>query len=202
MNYLYTPRLHIPIDSPNFQYVSDWNQFIKAKSQLNIKETTSSSRLMEIFYSRLCLKQTLHKKGILPMWRDLALNKDHRISLYKHLPLSISHTQTASVAIVGEVEKVQSIGIDLEHRMRMINKPIQEFINHPDDENFSPITKWCLKEAAYKCFSNTPAPIKFKDLQIGKKTITHAPSHRNCLWEVIPFKDHVIAICYELKKPV
>lgn len=199
MKYLYTVQSHIPADDPNFAFKKHWNDFVEATPQLGFSQIASTDRLMEVFYSRLCLHQTMAKKGVHLFWRDLTLNAKHRLTQLDQLPISISHTKKMSIAVVGDESALLSIGVDIEARSREISPAAIKFIENAEDINMSPVTKWCLKEATYKCLSHIPETIRLKDIIIRAHSAYHPQSNSTCLWETIPVQDHIIAICYQEK---
>lgn len=195
--YLYIALNHIPPGAEDFHFPKDWQQFKVALSDIGIDKKVSAERLIEVFYSRLCLKLVLKKKGIHLMWRDLGLDASFRLYQLSQLPISLSHTKEMSIAIMANDDQLSSIGIDLEKKTREISETVAKFMHNQDDlEDLPDISRWCLKEAAYKCFSHAKVPIKTKELVINKKDIKHQKSGLTCQWEQIELGDYVVAICY------
>lgn len=195
--YLYIALKHIPPGSTDFNFQQDWQQFKAALSEIGINKDISAERLLETFYSRLCLKLVLKNKGIYLLWRDLGLDDSFRLYQLSELPISLSHTKDISIAIIANDDKINSIGIDLESKTRVISEAVQKFMNHPNDLMSLPsISRWCLKEAAYKCFSHSKKVIKIKELLINEKLITHQNSDLSCHWQNLELGDYNVAICY------
>lgn len=194
--YLYIALNHIPPGSEDFHFQQDWEQFKKAMTDLKFEKKMSASRILEIFYSRLCLKILLKKKGIHLLWRDLGLNENFRLHQLAKLPISMSHTKELSIAVVAKDESIESIGVDIEEANRQISQKVVSFMSHPKDENLPEIQRWCLKEAAYKCFSHSSKPIRMKELVVTSDEIKCPQYGFNCQWDSLELDKYFVAICY------
>ena len=192
MPYLYIALHHIPPGSSDFHFKQDWDQFKNAMSELKFTQKLSAERILEVFYSRLCLKLALKKKGVHLLWRDLGLNENFRLHQLSKLPISISHTKSISIAVVAENDYIESIGVDIEDSTREIPDKISNFMSNSNDIKISNLKKWCLKEAAYKCFSHCDKPIKMKELQVNEKQVIHKDHSLSCNWDNLEFKQLVL----------
>ena len=140
---------------------------------------------------RLCLN--------IPDIIDLELKHFSTLPRFPELTVSLSHTKWAAAAIVAAKKDFLSVGIDLENKTRVVNPLTLKKIANAQDE-VKGIDLWCLKEAAYKCFSNTGIEsdfVKFSQLEIRKDRWVHSPSGTSGEWQLHEEGDFLVAIAFK-----
>ena len=111
---------------------------------------------------------------------DLVLSGYHSLAKFPELTFSLSHTRKTGVALLGRTKDFHSLGVDVERSDRAVKDSLRDKICHPDDEaKLRNIELWVLKEAAFKCLSNSglysQQPL-YTDLKVSGSSWQHSPS--------------------------
>jgi phosphopantetheinyl transferase (holo-ACP synthase) len=144
---------------------------------------------------RTCLVEAELKPDVI----DLELISYCRLHKFSQLTVSLSHTKLAAAAVIASTDEYQSVGIDLERRGREVNPLTLKKITNAHDE-MSGLELWCLKEASYKCFSNTGIKsdfVKFSQLEIRKDRWIHSPSGTSGEWQLVSDGEFLIALAFK-----
>jgi phosphopantetheinyl transferase (holo-ACP synthase) len=122
--------------------------------------------------ARLCLNELAHKLSPKNYPRDL-INRD-QIEITNHTYLkkieiqhavSIAHTNELGMAALGI--EIDSLGVDIELKSRVIKAGIEKFfINSEDTTSLHSLEIWCIKEASFKALS------PYKNLWEDKEVLT------------------------------
>lgn len=170
--------------------------FHENHSSFSLSSASSKGRILEVFYSRLCLKKALLEIGLKLSWDEFQFNENYRLKKYPHLPISISHTKKKSIAVLGVHKSISSVGVDIEEESRIVKPKVLERVkNDSDILCLSPLDIWLLKESAYKCLYPFQKE-NLKDLFIKDHSIESLSSPYHCRWELIKEKGYIIAFTY------
>lgn len=111
------------------------------------------ARMKALFSSRQALQESLKIQGIQTPLTNIRLTKDYRLKNFPSLIHSLSHTHGAAAAYSAKVEQVQTLGLDIEWDDRIVKEQTYKFYIRPyEDQKYTPLEIWSLKEAAFKAF--------------------------------------------------
>jgi hypothetical protein len=130
-------------------------------------------------FAREALRLALCELDYNPEINDLVLHGYHSLKKYPELTFSLAHTKKTGVALLGHQREFRSLGVDVELATRPVKDSIRDRIAHPADEKLRNIEAWVLKEAVFKCVSNSGLlanePL-YPDLCISRTGWQHTPS--------------------------
>lgn len=84
---------------------------------------------------------------------ELPIGHDRRPVLPDGLVGSLAHDHQIAIAVLAPRDRFTALGIDLEPS-RPIDDEMAEIILRPEESAIDPLLAFCLKEAAYKAWSN------------------------------------------------
>lgn len=116
---------------------------------------------------------------------------------HPELTLSLSHTEKCGVAALANRSAYISLGVDVEREEREVRDEIVRKLSHPEDLSLRNIEIWILKEAIFKCLSNSHRMEKdplFTDIRISEKTWSHSPSGLKGEWEMQILKPYLVGL--------
>ncbi len=122
-----------------------------------LKEYPSPTKAKNTYLSRKALAGLLSKKynQDFPLDSPIDLEKlkilnHHNLLNFSDTLVSISHTKKVAAALIADIKKYQSVGIDIEFLSRKMNPKIQKFFRHNEDQEENSLKLWSKKEAAFK----------------------------------------------------
>lgn len=154
-------------------------------------------RAAGLYSSRTSLLGNLRKIHPEAEFKDLALKGHGELEHYPDLCLSLSHSAHAGASALGRKEDYLSLGIDIEPLDRLVKENIIQRVTTSHDLKLSNRELWCLKEAIYKCVSNSQlfsGTLEFKDMQIRETNWIHSPSGLQGEWKLWQELDHQVAL--------
>jgi len=160
-------------------------------------EASHPSRIVGFYSSRNSLLSSLRKIYPQASFKDLMLKEYRELTDYPDIVLSLSHTPLAGASVVALKKDYLSIGIDIESTNREIKESIIQRVTTENDLKLSSREIWCLKEAIYKCVSNSglaQGTLEFRDMIIQDKKWLHSPSKLSGEWSLFCELDHQVAI--------
>ena len=88
--------------------------------------------------------------------RDVAVpvGHDRRPVLPRGVVGSLAHDRDLAVGAIAPRDRYIAIGVDVEP-VRVVDDDVAEIIRRPDEGAIDPLLAFCLKEAAYKAWSNS-----------------------------------------------
>lgn len=149
--------------------------------------------------ARQALRVALAKVGHHLSISDLIIQDYSSVSILPEYTLSLSHTQEVGVALLAEIKKYRSVGIDVESAGRVVKPAILQRVQNQNDLLMDPLQLWCLKEASFKALINTklfPAHPEFSSIQIQDQSFTHSPSGISGKWELQNTNSFVVALAW------
>jgi 4'-phosphopantetheinyl transferase EntD len=149
--------------------------------------------------SREALRLALADAGKHVPIPELRLRGFGGIELFPELKVSLSHTRTGGAALVAKAIDYLAVGIDLEEETRTVSEDVIQRIRHRQDQSLRNLELWCLKEASYKCLSNSGLaadPIPFSGLIIGPGTWAYPPAGVQGTWELKAEQGFLLALAF------
>lgn len=138
-----------------------------------------SERRETFCFAREALRLALCELDYKPEINDLVLNGYHSLEKYPEVIFSLAHTKQTGVALMGLKKEFKALGVDVEIESRPVKDSIRDRIAHPADESLRNIEAWVLKEAVFKCVSNSgllPKEPLYPDLRISRTSWEHSPT--------------------------
>ena len=165
--------------------------------KLSYPEASHPARIQGFYSSRNALLECL--RGFQPKasFKDLHLKDYKELESFPDYVLSLSHSPLAGAAVLAPKSEFDSVGIDIEIRDRLVKESILARVTTNEDFTLPGIQTWCLKEAIYKCVSNSKkfnGVLEFRELRILDGKWTHSPSGLSGEWIQFEEKDHQVAI--------
>lgn len=177
--------------------LSPTDQALTELLQQSFPQASHPTRLQGFYSSRHSLLQNLREFFPDCSYQDLLLHSHHQLAAYPDLTLSLSHSPLAGASVLGGKGEYQGLGIDIEPLSRVVKESIIHRVTTPRDQNLSPVEIWCLKEAIYKCVSNSgcfAGILEFREMEIGDGQWYHSPSALQGEWKLFTELGHQIAI--------
>ena len=90
-----------------------------------------------------------------------------------------------------------AVGIDIESIERVVKDHVIQRVTTAKDIKFTNLELWCLKEAIYKCVSNSglfDGVLEFRDMEIKENHWHHSPSGLCGEWKQFQELNHQVAI--------
>jgi 4'-phosphopantetheinyl transferase EntD len=165
--------------------------------QNEFKSKVHPSREETFLLAREALRLALCEFGKFEELHSIILKNYHQLEGHPEFTLSLSHTEKCGVAALARRSDFLALGIDVEREDRAVRDELLQKISHPDDLPLRNIVLWILKEAAFKCLSNSAALEKqplFTDIQIGQESWSHSPSGLTGDWEIQNLKPYLIGL--------
>lgn len=165
-------------------------------SEIVLGKDVHADRQKSYLLSREALLSCLNEWSYALKPLELNLLNYHTITSLEQFTISLAHTKNCGAAMVGERKNFRSLGIDIEHKERLVKEPIQKKISNKEDVSLRNIELWCLKEAVFKTLMNSDQfqkPIEFSSIIIGDKTWRHSLSQFSGTWELEEIKQYVVA---------
>lgn len=165
--------------------------------QQAFKSKVHPGREESFLLGREALRLALCELGKTIDLQNIILKSYDQIEGHPELTLSLSHTEKCGVAALVNRSEFRAIGIDIESEERPIREDVVRKLSHPEDLPLRNIQLWILKEAAFKCLSNShllKSPPLFTEIQIGDEFWAHAPTGLSGKWEVHEFKPFLIGL--------
>jgi 4'-phosphopantetheinyl transferase EntD len=121
----------------------------------DLGEHSHPRRAAEYKQARQCIRECLIE---LKQESDTVEIKNHlHIQGHPEQLVSLSHTKTHAIAMMGLTPSYKSIGVDIERLDRPIKKESQKYFEREEDEFEHPTHRnlylWCIKEACFKALS-------------------------------------------------
>ena len=110
--------------------------------------SAGTSRVRGEFASGRALMRCLIGRDV-----ELPIGHDRRPVLPDGFVGSLAHDHQIAIAAVAASDEFTALGIDLEPS-RLIDDEMAEIILRPEESAIDPVLAFCLKEAAYKAWSN------------------------------------------------
>lgn len=173
----------------------DW----EVLAQKGLSSDAHPERKKAFLLAREALRSCLIQANLKPDIIDLELKHYCRLDRFPELTVSLSHTRSAAAALIASRSEYRSVGIDLERKDRSVNPLTLKKITNAHDE-LTGLELWCLKEAAYKCFSNSGVEsdfVKFSQLEIRRDRWIHSPSGTEGEWELTQDGDFIVAVAFK-----
>jgi len=155
-----------------------------------------ADRKMGFLLSRDALKQCLLDFGHDLSIPELKLENHSLLPSLPQFTISLSHSKDCAVALVAERKVFSSVGIDIEHKERLVKDMIIERISHSHDKKLRNIEIWCLKEAVFKALMNTgkfEKIIDFSSIQLLTHEWNHPDSGLWGEWEINQSGPYIVA---------
>lgn len=155
------------------------------------------ARRAGLFSSRSSLLENLRKIYPEASFTNLQLADHGRLKDYPDLTVSLSHSALAGASAVAFAQDYLAIGIDIEPLERVVKENIVQRITTQNDLTLTNIQIWCLKEAIYKCVSNSKCyqgVLEFRDMEIKDHQWIHSPSGLNGEWKIWNESNHQVAL--------
>lgn len=165
--------------------------------QKSFPEATHANRLAGLYSSRYSLWENIRKIDPTVTFAQLELRDYGQLLHYPDLVASLSHTPKAGASAVAYKKEFISIGIDIESLDRQVKDHIIERVITEQDLKLSNHEVWCLKEAIYKCVSNSKlysGVLEFRDMVIKDHRWEHSPSGIHGEWELFIEENHQLAL--------
>lgn len=154
-------------------------------------------RAAGLYSSRTSLLENLRKIYPEAEFKDLTLKGYGELELYPDVCLSLSHSANAGASALALKGDYLSLGIDIESLDRGVKESIIQRVTTSKDKRLNNIELWCLKEAIYKCVSNSQVfigTLEFKDMEIGDNKWNHSPSGLQGEWKLWQEFNHQVAL--------
>ncbi len=160
-------------------------------------EASHPSRIAGFYSSRNSLLSNLRKIYPQASFKNLMISDYRELTDYPDVVLSLSHSPLAGASVVALKKDYLSLGIDIESIQREVKESIIQRVTTESDLKLPSRETWCLKEAIYKCVSNSglvEGTLEFKDMVIQDKKWLHSPSQLSGEWRLFSELDHQVAI--------
>jgi phosphopantetheinyl transferase (holo-ACP synthase) len=160
-------------------------------------EATHPDRIQGFYSSRNALLDCLQRFHPKASTTDLLLNDVRGLQNFPDMVVSLTHSTFAGAAAAAKRTEYISIGIDIEPIDRLVKESILARVTTTEDLKLSSIQIWCLKEAIYKCVSNShlyEGVLEFRDMRIQDRKWSHSPSKLSGEWELFEEENHQIAL--------
>lgn len=160
-------------------------------------EAIHPNRLAGIYSSRHSLWENLRKIDPEASLEKLQLKNYGELLHYPDVVISLSHSAIAGASALALKKEYVSIGIDIEPLERIVKASILGRVTTEKDVKLAPLSIWCLKEAIYKCVSNSglyEGVLEFKDMEILDQRWNHSPSGLNGEWKLFDELHHRVAL--------
>ena len=169
--------------------------FVKFFSLLEIKDTPK--RRESYLLSRLALRRALAQANIHVPLDNLFLIKNSHIQGVDSITASISHTKDAAIAAISKRDKMQALGVDIEHKTRSVKEGAHKYYINEDDklDSYDQLESWVIKEACYKAISNLlKEEFLLKEL-VCKENRAYYKEY-TCEYQIFSKDEFLIAIAY------
>jgi len=186
---------HKVIENFNLSQLSEWEPEVSNILTPN----THEGRKIAFAASRLALQEALKALGISASMNELRLINYSGLEKWPELTMSVSHSKNSGAAIVARRSEFRSVGIDLELKDRPVRDDVLKRISHHSDFLHSPLKNWCLKEAIYKCISNSGLINKefgYSSIQITQDGWQHPLSSLNGSFLLESSNSHLVAMAF------
>ncbi len=146
---------------------------------------------------REALRLALCEHGRPTVLQEIILKTYDEIKGLPEFTLSLSHTDKCGIAALAKRSEYRALGIDIEREDRPVKDELIRKLSHPGDLDLRNIELWILKEAVFKCLSNShlleTQPL-FTDIHISENTWSHPPSSIKGEWELKSLKPFLIGL--------
>lgn len=147
--------------------------------------------------AREALRLAFCAEGINLGLKKIILKTYGEMQDYPDYTLSLAHTHKCGVAALAKRSEFLAVGVDVEDESRPIKDTLIQKITHPRDTALRNIEIWILKEAVFKCLSNsgklTEQPL-YTEIEILKDGWSHSPSGLTGDWEIRELKPFLVAL--------
>lgn len=186
-------RHRIILNSSLREPTKEWQEVLNQ----SYPEASHPHRIQGFYSSRNALLDCLQKFHPKASTTDLLLNDFRELQNFPDMVVSLTHSSLAGAAVVARKAEYISIGIDIEPIDRLVKESILTRVTTSEDLKLTSIQTWCLKEAIYKCVSNSHqylGVLEFREMRIQDKKWSHSPSGLSGEWELFEEENHQIAL--------
>lgn len=147
--------------------------------------------------AREALRLALREQGSDVPLQNIILKTYDAADGFPEFTLSLSHTKKCGVAALAKRSEFRSLGVDVEREDRSMREDLVQKISHPGDLLLRNIEIWTLKEAVFKCLSNShllkDLPL-FTEIQILGNSWVHSSSGLKGEWKLEKLTPFLIAL--------